>query len=341
MRKFKGLLLLVTFILIMSLAAGCAPKPADAPTTAEPANNEKIVLKAASAVTLSHPYNQGLIEFGRLLEEKTNGKYSLEVFHSAQLGSERETVEGLQMGTIDIAVVSTAPLVGFTDAFLVTDLPFIFNDKQHAYKVLDGEIGKDMFKELESKNLKGLAFWESGFRHVTNSKKPILVPSDMKGIKIRTMENQIHIDSFKQLGADPTPMAFGELYTALQQKTVDAEESPLATIETSKFYEVQKYITLTGHFYPPAPLLASKALWDKLTDEEKTAFQEAANESRDYERKLIQDMEDKLIPELEQKGMKFVETDKSLWQEAMAPVYAKYEDKIGKELIQKIKDLGK
>jgi len=341
--KKKGLKLLSLLVMVLftvTLLAGCsgeAKKEEPKQEEQKEAKVEKIVLKAASTPPADHPYNLGLIEFGKLLKERTNGKFEVETFPAASLGSEREAIEGIQMGTLDLTVVSTAPLAGFSDAFLVTDLPFIFKDYDHVYKVLDGEIGQSIMKKLEGTGIVGLAFWDNGFRNITNSKRPIVKPEDMKGIKIRTMENQIHMDSFRQLGADPTPMAFGELFTALQQKTVDGQENPLPIIATSKFYEVQEHLALTGHFYAPAPLLISQALWDKLTPEEKEIFQKTANDARDIERKMITDMEAKLVEELKAQGMKVTEPDKAEWQKAMAPVYDKWQDKIGKDLIEQVK----
>ncbi|KJS23066.1 MAG: C4-dicarboxylate ABC transporter substrate-binding protein [Clostridiaceae bacterium BRH_c20a] len=342
-RNLRILAVLIMVIFAVTLFVGCAKKeePKQEPGKEAPAPKvEQIVLKAASTPPADHPYNLGLVEFGKLLTERTNGKYVVETFPASQLGSEREAIEGVQMGTIDLSVVSTAPLAGFSDAFLVTDLPFMFKDYNHVYKVLDGEIGQGIMKNLEGTGLVGMAFWDNGFRNITNSKRAIMTPEDMKGIKIRTMENQIHMDSFKQIGADPTPMAFGELFTALQQKTVDGQENPLPIISTSKFDEVQDHLALTGHFYAPAPLLMSQALWDKLSAEEKVIFQKTANDARDIERKMITDMNEKLVGELKAKGMQVTEPDKALFQEAMAPVYDKWQDKVGKDLIDKVRAAG-
>jgi len=348
--KILSLLLVLVFTLVTVTGCGGngAEEPAPAPEAeapeesgeAEAPSEEQIVLKGATTPDASHPYNQGLIVYGEMLEERTNGKFRVETYPDSQLGSEREIIEGVQMGTIDLTVVSTAPLAGFSDAFLVTDLPFIFVDKPHAYRVLDGEIGEGIFAQLEGTGIKGLAFWENGFRNITNSKGPILTPEDVQGMKIRTMENQIHMDSFRQVGADPTPMAFGELFTALQQGTVDGQENPLPIISVSRFSEVQDHLALTGHFYAPAPLLISGALWDSLTDEEKEIFQQAAYDAREIERGMIQDMDDRLVEELEAEGMEITRPDKAAWQEAMAPVYEKWEETIGADLIQQIQEMA-
>jgi len=348
-RTMKVLSLLVVLVFALVTVTGCggngngepAPAPENGEVAPTPENGEaEIVLRAATSVDMSHPYNQGLVAYGEMLKERTDGKFSIEVYPDAQLGSEREIIEGIQMGTIDVTVVSTAPLAGFSDAFLVTDLPFIFEDKPHAYRVLDGEIGQSIFDQLEGTGIKGLAFWENGFRNITNSRRPIEVPEDMEGLKIRTMENQIHMDSFRQVGADPTPMAFGELFTALQQGTVDGQENPLPIISVSRFYEVQDHLALTGHFYAPAPLLVSGALWDSLTDEEKEIFQEAANEATGIQRDMIQEMDDRLVEELEAEGMQITTPDVAPWQEAMAPVYEQWEDTIGADLIQQIQEMA-
>ncbi len=340
-RSLKMLVLVVVALFAIALVAGCGgTKDNGDQGSGNGEEVEKVVLKAATTPDATHPYNLGLEEFGKMLEERTNGKFTLEIFPNSQLGSERESIEGVQMGTIDITVVSTAPLAGFSDAFLVTDLPFLFVDKAHAHKVLDGEIGQGILAQLDGTGIKGLAFWENGFRNITNSKRPINVPADMEGIKIRTMENQIHMDSFRQIGADPTPMAFGELFTALQQKTVDGQENPLPIIAVSKFSEVQEHLALTGHFYAPAPILISQATWDTLTDEEKVIFQQAADDATVIERQMIQDMDDSLVAELEAAGMKVTTPDKAPWQEAMAPVYEKWEDTIGKDLIEQIRAMG-
>ena len=200
-----------------------------------------------------HPYHLGLLRFKELIEAKSGGRIAVDVFHSSQLGSERDLIEGLQLGTVQMTLISTAPLSGFTSDFLVFDLPFIFSSVKAARDCVDSEIGQKMLDQLASQGITGLCFFENGFRSITNSRRPIQTPADLDGIKIRTMENPIHMATFRTMKADPTPMAFGELFTALQQKTIDAQENPLAIVDTSKFYEVQDYLSLTEHFYSPAP----------------------------------------------------------------------------------------
>ncbi|HHV83279.1 MAG TPA: DctP family TRAP transporter solute-binding subunit [Tepidanaerobacter syntrophicus] len=340
----RSLALLLISLLIIGLLAGCGGSQQNGNDAAPSGNQDKgdtITIKVGHVLAPTHPYTLGLQKFAELVDEKTDGKIKVEVFHSSQLGNERDMVEALQLGTQEMALVSTAPLASFTKQFLVFDLPFIFKDTESARRVLDSELGQGLLNSLESQGITGLCYFENGFRHVTNSKHPINKPEDLKGIKIRTMENPIHMATFKVMGADPTPMAFGELFTALQQKTIDAQENPLPIIETSKFYEVQEYLSLTGHFYAPAPLLISKSFFEGLAPELQAALKEAAVEARDYERGLLDDMNAKLVEELKGKGMKVNEPDKTLFVEAVQPVYKQFESDITPELIQKVVDAQK
>ncbi len=334
MRRFLALTLAIVMVLSLTACGSKSQSTSNAPAASEPA--KQIVLKAGHSVAPTHPYHLGLEKFAQLIEERTGGKVKIEIFHSNQLGNERDMIEGLQMGTVDMVVSSTGPIGGFEPKMLVVDLPFLFRDREHAYKVLDGEVGKELLSSLSSKGITGLAFWENGFRHITNSKKPINTPEDLKGLKIRTMENQVHMDSFKELGADPTPMAWSEVFTALQQKVIDGQENPIPIIYTQKVYEVQKNLALTGHFYSPALLLMSKAKFDSFDAETQKIFAETALEVATYERDLIKQMEDTQVDELKKLGVNVTTPDKTKLQEAVAPVYKKYETQFTKELIDKI-----
>ncbi|UQZ88592.1 C4-dicarboxylate ABC transporter substrate-binding protein [Deltaproteobacteria bacterium Smac51] len=321
MRKAK--IVLAVFVLMLAMAA---------PSWAA------MSLKAGHTLTPEHPYHLGLVKFGEIIKEKTGGEITLDAFHSSQLGSERELIEAMQMGTVDMAVISTAPLAGFTKSFLVYDLPFIFPDSATAHKVLDGEIGQKSLADLDKIGIIGLAFYENGFRQVTNSKRALVKPEDAKGLKIRTMENKIHMASFRAVGANPVPMAFGELFTALQQRTIDAQENPLPIIFNNKFYEVQEFCSMTNHFYSPAPLLMSKAVWNKLTPEQQTIFKEAAVEARAYQREELAKQDAAFVKQLEENGMKINQVDHAAWLKAMEPVYKQFEKEIGADLIKAVQD---
>jgi len=298
--------------------------------------DKPVVLKLGHAVAPEHPYHLGAVRFSELVAQRTNNKVKIDVYPSTQLGNERDMVEGLQLGTIDLVVTSTGPLGGFVPKMFVVDLPFLFRDREHAYKVLDGPIGRDLLDAFSAKGIKGLAFWENGFRQITNNVRPIEKPEDLKGIKIRTMENKVHLASFKAFGASPTPMAWSEVYTALQQKTIDAQENPIAIIYHQKIYEVQKYLSLTGHFYSPTPLLMSLKAFDSLPKNIQKIMLDTAIECATYERNLLRDSEVKQIAEIKAKGMQVTTPNKKPFQDAAAPVYKEFEAQFGKETIDKI-----
>ncbi len=300
-----------------------------------PAAQAKTVLRLAHTLDPTSHYHQGMLQFKKLLEERSKGEFSVDIYHSSQLGGERDAIEGVTMGTIEMALPSTGPLPSFNKAFMVFDLPFIVTDRQKAYAWMDGPEGRKMLDSLQKQDIVGLAIFENGFRNITNSVRAIKNPEDVDGLKIRLMENQVHMASFKELGAYPTPMPMGEVFTALQQGTVDGQENPLVNIYTSKLHEVQKHVSLTGHVYSPAVLMINKGVWDSFTPEQRELVQQAANDARDWERQFCIDGEAKYL-ELLKKNLTVTEVDKAAWAKALAPVYKKYEDEIGKEIIESL-----
>src|SRR5689334_12310157 len=252
----------------LALAAGLA-NPAAAVET----------LRINIALAQNSHYGVAIDTFAREVERRTSGRYKVQTFYSSALGGERESVEGVQLGTLDLTLTSTGPLPNFVPEVAILDIPFLFRDYPHARAVLDGPIGQDLLKKFEPKGTEALAWGENGFRHMTDSKRPISTPEDLRGLKMRTMENPIHIQAYKQFGILPTPMAFTEVFTALQQGTVDDQENPLLVITSAKLYEVQKYLSLTGHVYSPALILMNKAAWDKLSPADQQAFLAAAKEA--------------------------------------------------------------
>jgi TRAP-type transport system periplasmic protein len=264
---------------------------------------------------LAEDSNQGRAVrfFADELSKSTAGKWKVKGFGAASLGSDPQMQNALIGGAQELMVGSTATLVGIVSDFGVYDLPFIFNNEKEADAVLDGPFGQKLMAKLQDKGLVGLVYWENGFRNLTNSKHPIAKMEDMAGIKLRVMQNPVYIDMFKGFGANAVPLAFSELFAALETKTVDGQENPVTTIESSTFYEVQKFISLTKHVYSPWILLASKKWWDGLSQTEKTAVQKAAVASRDFERKDSRVASEKAIDILKQKGMQItVVSDKEL-----------------------------
>jgi tripartite ATP-independent transporter DctP family solute receptor len=296
-----------------------------------------ITLKLAHVVSTSSPYHIAAMELAKLVEQKTKGQVKIEIFPGGQLGKgERECIEGLQIGTIDLVATSTGPVGGFVPQMLVVDLPFLFRDNSHVDKVLDGPIGQELLKGLLKAGIKGIAFWENGFRNLTNNKRAINKPEDLKGLKLRTMENEVHIHAFRTLGADPTPMTWGEVYTSLQQGVIDGQENPINIIWAHKIYEVNKYLALTGHVYSPALLLMNENKFRSLSPELQKALTESGKEAAKFERKFIRENETKMLEELKGFGMQVTAPNKKRFQKATEPTYKKYETRFGKDLIDKI-----
>ncbi len=291
---------------------------------------------ASSSTAPDHPYNLGLEKFAELVSEKTGGAVKIDIFPNAALGDERANIEDLQMGTLDIAVSSTGPLGNFVQDFLILDLPFLFKDYAHAHAVLDGEIGQALSAKLDDIGVVGGAFWENGFREMTNSKQPINSVADCAGLKLRCMENQVHMDAFAALGMDPTPMAWSEVFTALQQGVIDGQENPIAVIYSNKVYEAQEHLAITNHVYSPAMILFSKTVFEGLDPAYQTALLEAAQEAAAFERSACEDSEADQIAEMEAAGMQVTRPDTAEFQAAMAPVYEKYAEQFGQENIDAI-----
>ncbi|WP_057760682.1 TRAP transporter substrate-binding protein [Cytobacillus praedii] len=338
----KKRFLLVALAAIMFIFTGCSKSSESGgeadKNSGEKASGETFTLKAGHSLTEDHPYHIGLLEMAKNVEERTDGKVKIEVFPLSQLGAERELTEALTLGTADMSVSSTAPIVNFYPEIGIVDMPFLFESREHAYKVLDGEIGQELLKGMENIGIIGLAWGENGFRHITNAKHPITKPGDLKGIKIRTQENPIHLDAFNALGAKPTPMAWTEALTALQQGVVDGQENPIVVADTYKLFDAnQKYMTLTGHLYSPAVIMFSKTTWDKLPAEYQEILSEEAKKSGDQIRELIKKSDEDSLKVLKEQGMEIIEeVDVSPFRGAIQPVYEKYESEFGKEKIDAI-----
>lgn len=288
-----------------------------------------IVLKLGHVLNEASPLHKGAEKFASLVQERSQGRLEVKIFPNGQLGNDRTLAEAMQMGTVDMEVCGTATVVGFVPRLQLFDLPFLFSSHEHAYKVLDGPVGAEVLKDFEQKGIVGLAYWENGLRHLTNSKRPVKTPEDVKGLKIRVQEIPLHVSFWKLLGADATPMAWSEVYTALQQKTVDGQENPIQTIYTQKIYEVQKYLSMTGHVYAPAALLISKKTWDKLPDDLKKVIADAAKETAPWQRNYVKDLEDKALNELPTFGMQIeANPDREAFKKAVQPVYDEYVTKL-------------
>lgn len=281
----------------------------------------KTVIKLGTSTQPSHIYNLAAEYFGDIVATESGGEIEVQVFPAAQLGSERDMVEGLQLGSLEMTLTSTGPMGNFVPQVKLFNLPFLFKDRESCYRVLDGEIGQMIADKFVKVGIRSLGWYENGFRNITNSKRPINAPGDMEGLKIRVMEDDVFILTMKALGASPTPMAFGELYTALEQGVVDAQENPLAVIHSSRFFEVQKYLAMTGHFYSPAVMLISEITWQTLSPEHQKIIADAAAKAKEYERELSLKADQELEQALADEGMVVTHPDKEPFVNAVAPVY--------------------
>jgi TRAP-type transport system periplasmic protein len=296
-------------------------------------------MKISISIAQNSHQGIGIDTFAREVEKRTGGRYKVQPFYSGSLGGERESIEAVQLGTQELTLTSTGPVPNFVPAARILDIPFLFRDKSHARAVLDGPIGQDMLKEFEPKGFKALAWAENGVRHMTNSKRAVAAPEDLKGLKMRTMENPVHVAAYKGFGIITTPMAFPEVFTALQQGTVDGQENPLSVIMAAKFDQVQKYLTLTGHVYSPAVILMNKATFDKLAPADQKHFIDAAIEATKANRARVDEDDAKGVAELRSKGMQVNENvDKAKFVAALAPVYAEFDKQFGKANIDRIRN---
>ena len=277
--------------------------------------------------------------FAKEVEARTGGRYKIQAFYSGSLGGERESIEAVQLGTQELTFSSTGPVPNFVPEAKILDIPFLFRDKAHARAVLDGPIGQEMLTKFDSKGFKALAWGENGIRNMTNNKRAINTPDDLKGLKLRTMENPVHVAAYKGLGIVTTPMAMTEVFTALQQGTVDGQENPLSVIMAAKFDQVQKHVSLTGHVYSPGIFLMNKGSFDKLSAADKQAFLDAAKEGVKANRARV-DADDAMgVSYLRGKGMTVTENvDKAKFVATLAPVYAEFEKQFGKANIDKIRN---
>jgi len=260
-------------------------------------------LRVSNGVSKEHPMGNGLAKMGECTLAKSGGKLKLTPYWDGALGNDLTATQSVRTGQIEMVLTSTAPLVGILPELGVFDLPFLFNNEKEADQLLDGKVGDWFAAKLPAVGVVNLAWWENGFRHTTNSKRPITKVEDFEGVKMRVMQNNIFIDTFKTLGSNAVPMAFSEVYSALETKTVDGQENPYTNIENMKFYEVQKYLTLTKHAYSPTLVLLSKKAWDSMSAQEQGVLKDCAAVGREEQRKVNRAKGDQSVANLRSKGM--------------------------------------
>jgi len=296
----------------------------------------------ATKLTLGHgaapgnPRHEAAVLFAERVKAKTNGRIEIQVAHSAQLGDDAAMITALRSGTLDISANSQGAIANVVPEYAAIGLPFLFSDVQKAWQLLDGPVGEELTKRTAAKGMVVLGYWDNGIRHVTNSKRPIKAPADLKGLKIRTPPDGMTVDIMQTLGADTQQIKFAELYVALQQGVVDGQENPLANIASAKLYEVQKYLTLSGHKYETNPFVMSKRSWDKLAPADQKVFTEAATEATQAQRKLSKEADEKLVADLKAKGVQIETVDRKAFVDATKPVYTKWSTGPIGEFVQRV-----
>jgi tripartite ATP-independent transporter DctP family solute receptor len=314
---------------LVALAAGALL--AAAPAFAQ---FQERTIKFTNGVNEDHPVGVGVKRMQEVLAARTGGKMKIAAFWGGAAGNDLQATQALRAGTQEMVCTSSSPLVGIVKELGVFDLPFLFANEREADAVLDGPAGAYFNKKLEEHGVVNLAYWENGFRNLTNSKKPVAKVEDFDGIKLRVMQNNIFLDTFRTLGTNAVPMAFPEVFTALETRTIDGQENPFVTIETSKFNEVQKYLSVTRHAYTPFLVLYSKKLWDQLSPAEQSVLREAAVEGQKVQRAANRDLNNKSLASLRAKGMQVNEIspmEQRRMFDKVKPVYDKNVPTIGAE----------
>ena len=339
MKSRKLMVLAAAGAMMMGLAACGGSKPAETTAAPAPAATEAAaaeteaaapaadakVIKLGTTVNEQDSFQVAAEKFAELVAEGTNGAYAIEIHPNGELGGERDMLESMQIGTLDMGIITSGPFVNFCPEMGVLDMPYLFGSKEEAYAVFDGEVGQSLLAELENSGLKGLAYAERGFRNLTNNVRPIETAADLEGLKIRIMENEVYTAAFNALKVNATPMAWADALTALQQGTVDGEENPINVINSYKLWESQKYCTLDGHSYSTAIITMSNDLFNTLDADTQKVFKDAAQAAAEYERQWVADQEAGQLQAMKDNGMEVIENpDLTSFKEAVKPVYDQY-----------------
>ena len=323
--------------MLKTLLAGVAGAAllAVAPASAQIQNRN---IRVSNGVNQDHPNGKGVEVMAKCAADKSGGKIKITGFWGGALGGDLQAAQALRSGTQEMVVTSTSPLVGILPEISVFDLPFLISSEKEADQLLDGEFGKFISDKMPAVGLVNLAYWENGFRNATNSKQPIKKWEDFQGVKMRVMQNPIFLDTFKNMGANAVPMNFGEVFAALETRTIDGQENPFVTIETSKMNEVQKYLSVTRHAYTQFMVLFSKKIWDGYSPEEQKVLTDCATQARDVQRQTNRELNQKSFASLREKGMQvneLPEAEVARMREQAKPIYEKHAATIGKETVDK------
>ncbi|BAL01293.1 putative transporter [Oscillibacter valericigenes Sjm18-20] len=339
MKKFFSLILALAMTLSLAAcgssnvsSSGSSTSSSSAASSNTSADAPVTLTAIVAGLTEDSPSGQALKKFADLCNQYSGGSVTIDCFFNTELGSVASCVESTAQGTIDIVSTGTSYFSGYVPAIQVFELPYIFNSYDEAHKTLDGEPGQEIANLFEPTDLKMLCYWESGMRHVTNSRNPIITPDDMSGLKIRTVVSPTQQATWEAFGAIPMALDMGEVFTALQNHTVDAQENTLSSIVSYKMYEVQSYLSLTHHSYTAMPFFINRAKWDSLTEDQQAAIQQASEESRDYERQLNSEGEAECLKALADAGVQIEENpDTEAFAALCGPVYDIFTDSMGSD----------
>lgn len=302
------------------------------------ASGQTVKLRMAHSGSETETQHTAALEFAKLVKTKTNGQVEVQVFAASALGNDNTAIAGVRGGTIELATSGTPYYTGMVGRMNVLDLPYMFTNAEHAYKVLDGPIGRGLLDELDTYGMKGLAYWEVGFRSLTNSRRPVRAPEDIKGLKVRTTPNPAHLKAFQILGATPTPMPLAEVFPALENKAIDGQENPVGIVRGNKFNEVQKYMSMTRHAYTAMPVVMNKAKFSSLTLPQQQALMDAALAAGSFQRELIRKNEASDLAYLKAQGMQIEENiDTEPFRRLVAdPIKQLFAEKHGTQLVEAV-----
>ena len=342
--RISAMALAIIMALALAACGGTTPAPGaggnggnGGDTTAGP-----VVLRLGTTVNESDSFQVAAEKFTELINDRTGGAYQIEIFPNAVLGDERTMLEGMQMGTLDMGIITSGPFVNFVPEMGVLDMPFLFTNNEEAYQILDGEIGRSLLDSLQDSGLKGLAYAERGFRNLTNSNHPVTSAEDVLGLSIRVMENEVYIATFENLGVNTIPMAWGDTLTALQQGTIDGQENPVNVIYSHRFWESQTYVTMTRHAYASAIITMSLGVFNDLSPEVQQIFLDSAQDAAVYQRAWTAYHENRQMAELEANGMTVIHNpDIESFRAAVAGVYEMYSDRFGEKISLINAELGR
>ncbi|AJY48971.1 MULTISPECIES: TRAP transporter substrate-binding protein [Halomonadaceae] len=305
--------------------------------TAFTSHAQALDIKLGHVLAPTHNWHVSAQGFADDVREATDSRVNFQVFPSGQLGNETRMVEGMQIGSMDAGIIGCGSFQSLEPKFGIVELPYSWASREAAYAAYDGELGETLEALAQEKNIKVLSWWENGFRHVTNNRGPIESPDDLEGLKIRVTPDRMRLDTFEALGSNPAPLAFGELYSALQQGVFDAQENPLSIIYSSSFYEVQDYVSLTGHVWAPACLTIANLTWNKINPDDQEIIQELANEWRDKQRAMTQEDDETMLENLTAEGMQINEVDTAPFNQKVQDVWSDYTEVFGEELMETVK----